>query len=246
MRRLMIAADYDGTVSFEGKVREEDKEAIRRFRRAGHLFGLVTGRLTKTALDAAATVEHDFTIASSGGVILDANDEILFAEAVKDRSCLPSLFAAARDNGSVNFLVGASRICYAFDIHADAFDQSVIPPHEDIHEVCFYISDHTRVESCLRALAPIAEGVYAIHVNGGSIDMPAYGVSKETGIVRLAEMFAIAHDDIYCVGDQRNDLPMIRAFHGFAVSNAVSVLKEAAEFQCDRIADMIDRVLAES
>jgi hydroxymethylpyrimidine pyrophosphatase-like HAD family hydrolase len=74
--------------------------------------------------------------------------------------------------------------------------------------------------------------------------MPAKGVSKRTGILRAAELLGIDTDCIFCVGDQTNDLPMVTAFHGFAVSNAVPALKEAAPYSCDRITDMIDRILS--
>ena len=40
----IIATDFDGTLSFNGKVRDEDKAAIARFRQAGNKFGVVTGR----------------------------------------------------------------------------------------------------------------------------------------------------------------------------------------------------------
>ena len=43
---------------------------------------------------------------------------------------------------------------------------------------------------------------------------------------------------------QINDLPMVTAFKGFAVSNAVPALKEAAPYSCNRICDMIDRILS--
>ena len=40
----IIASDYDGTINYQGRVSEEDKAAIRKFRQAGNKFGIVTGR----------------------------------------------------------------------------------------------------------------------------------------------------------------------------------------------------------
>ncbi|MBR7101750.1 MAG: HAD hydrolase family protein, partial [Clostridia bacterium] len=40
----IIATDFDGTLSYNGKISEEDKAAIKRFRDAGNKFGVVTGR----------------------------------------------------------------------------------------------------------------------------------------------------------------------------------------------------------
>ena len=40
----IIASDYDGTINYQGRISNEDKEAIRKFRQAGNKFGIVTGR----------------------------------------------------------------------------------------------------------------------------------------------------------------------------------------------------------
>lgn len=40
----ILASDYDGTLRTEELVAEKDIEAIARFRKAGNLFGIVTGR----------------------------------------------------------------------------------------------------------------------------------------------------------------------------------------------------------
>ena len=39
----ILATDYDGTLS-RGGVSQRNKDAIERFRKAGNLFGVVTGR----------------------------------------------------------------------------------------------------------------------------------------------------------------------------------------------------------
>lgn len=242
-KRLMIASDFDGTICYKGKVSEEDKEAIRRFRAAGNLFGLVTGRLTQTALAAASTVEHDFTIACSGGAIYDKDGKPEYAKSIEGDGMLTELFLAAKRCGSVNFFVDTDQKTYSFDIKGEP-DQICVGDGERIQEVCFYCPDHAGIDRFLAENADCFRSSYAIFINGGSVDMPARGVSKETGIRKYAAMHDIDTDSIFCVGDQTNDLPMVRAFHGFAVGNAVPALKEEAEYQCDRIADMIEKLLS--
>ena len=45
----IIATDFDGTLSYNGRVSDEDKDAIHRFRAAGNKFGIVTGRDVEAA-----------------------------------------------------------------------------------------------------------------------------------------------------------------------------------------------------
>ena len=244
MKRYMIASDYDGTISYEGKISQADHDAIARFREAGHLFGLVTGRLTQTALIAAHTVGHDFTIACSGGVIFDASDTMLWDKTVPGDGKLSALYTAAKDCGTVNFLVSTAQSCYEFDVSTAKPEDIVIPKGEGIQEVCFYCPKGDGAPRFAAQYREAFEDSYAIHLNGGSVDMPACGVSKKTGILKAAEIFGIETENIFCVGDQTNDLPMVTAFKGFAVSNAVPALKEAAPYSCNRICDMIDRILS--
>ena len=39
----IIASDFDGTINYNGRVSDEDKAAIKRFRAAGNRIGIVTG-----------------------------------------------------------------------------------------------------------------------------------------------------------------------------------------------------------
>ncbi len=244
MKTLMIASDYDGTIYVDGKISDADHAAIAKFRSLGHKFGLVTGRLRATALQAAATVAHDFVICCSGGVILGKDGQIITANAINHSRHLPALFALAKESGCVNFLIDASTATASFDVANTTPDRITLPPDSRIHEVCFYIPHNTEqgIKHFLDHADPFRED-FEIYLNGGSVDMPVRGVSKETGIRTCAAQMGISPENIFAVGDQNNDLPMIRAFTSFAVSNAVPTLKAEATHTCNRIADMIDFIL---
>ena len=81
------------------------------------------------------------------------------------------------------------------------------------------------------------------HHNGLGVDLPPPNISKVTGIKEYASRFD--NPEIYTVGDNVNDIEMIKAFNGFAVSNAVSEVKKVAKRHCNRIADLIETVLKE-
>ena len=81
------------------------------------------------------------------------------------------------------------------------------------------------------------------HRNGWNVDMPPEHTSKVTGIYEYAKMFD--NPEIYAVGDNANDILMVKEFCGFAVSNAVESLKKVAKHQCNRVCDMIEYLLSE-
>ena len=56
-------------------------------------------------------------------------------------------------------------------------------------------------------------------------------IDKGVAINRLAQILDIDENNIYAVGDEENDLPMIQyAGLGVAMENAVPFVKEAADF----------------
>lgn len=65
--------------------------------------------------------------------------------------------------------------------------------------------------------------------NGKSIDIVSVGVNKAQGLYRVMEFFGASREDIIAVGDNINDIDMIREFHSYAMENGVEQLKMIAE-----------------
>jgi len=63
-------------------------------------------------------------------------------------------------------------------------------------------------------------------------------------VARYAAAMGVCADNIYCAGDEMNDMAMITRFHGCAVANARKEIKEAAEGVYEDIAQIIDMILA--
>jgi Cof subfamily protein (haloacid dehalogenase superfamily) len=64
----------------------------------------------------------------------------------------------------------------------------------------------------------------------GLIELSAPGITKGTGLARLAGELGIAPADVLAVGDMPNDLSMLRwAGHGVAMANAHPAVLEAAD-----------------
>ena len=60
------------------------------------------------------------------------------------------------------------------------------------------------------------------------LEMTAHGANKGGMVRRLAEHLHIGLDHVYCVGDEANDLPMLRwAAEGFAPANCIPAVRES-------------------
>ena len=94
---LALASDFDNTLYFmweEAHFKDDDLEAIRKFREAGNLFGVCTGRSWRGITDVTdGVLDLDFYILESGSLILDGNQNVLFKKclsraAMTRRSCI--------------------------------------------------------------------------------------------------------------------------------------------------------------
>lgn len=236
----IIASDYDGTVNYQGKVSQEDKAAIHAFRKAGNKFGIVTGRDAEVSqwicLD---NFEFDFIISCTGALIRNGDGEVLYCKKGKTGAFIEEIAQKALEMKARFFTVG------------DVFDKHYLDIYGKIPSTFHKLSEFTHAnvnlpsDEIAQQFTDYINANYSDKIsayrNGCHVDMPPANTSKVTGIYEYARMFD--HPQIYTVGDNANDLPMIREFIGYAVSNAVDVLKAEAKHQCDRICDMIEEIM---
>ena len=236
----IIASDYDGTISYRGMVSEEDKAAIKKFRASGNKFGIVTGRDVEVAqwigLDG---FEYDFIISCTGAFIRGSDGEVLYCKKGKTGEFIEELINKAKELKVRFFTIGDVLEKHYLDVSGK------IPPtfhklSEFTHANANFPSDEIAQQFTDYVNTNYSDKISAYR-NGCHVDMPPAGTSKVSGIYVYAERFE--NPEIYTVGDNFNDLPMIKEFCGYAVSNAVDSLKAAAKRQCGRICDMIEELL---
>ena len=76
----IAASDYDGTLFRDDIITARDAEAIRRWRAAGHKFGVVSGRDHGMLMPQLKHygVEYDYLACNNGGLISDDQDRVLW------------------------------------------------------------------------------------------------------------------------------------------------------------------------
>ena len=239
----IIASDFDGTVNYHGKISDEDKAAIKRFRQAGNKFGIVTGRDVELSqwIKQENGFEFDFIISCTGAFIRNGDGDVLYAKRGKMGAFFDDIVAKALELKTSFFTVGNGfNKCYVDTLGKIPYDFSMLS--EFTHSNCSFPSEERAAEFAEYVNKNYGD-VISAHRNGWSVDMPPANTSKVTGIYEYARLFD--NPEIYAVGDNVNDLPMIKEFCGYAVSNAVDSVKQAAKHQCDRVCNMIDELMKE-
>ena len=260
--KYIIATDYDGTLcqSYPDgyKINDRTLNAIKEFRKTGNLFGIVTGRSYIWAYPVFKnlnTFDFDYIISDNGAQCFDKDGNVLFSNKIKAYKG----FAKDYVTTVLDFCDDVEEAGVCFERDRFNFEKnspegnvgyyskySVLDElYEDdefvmVNAVCK--NDETAFK--LKDIIATRFGDYLDPVqNGRCLDITAKGINKASGISQYAEIMGVVHDNIYSAGDNYNDIPMVKAFHGCAVNGAVDALKNEAEFVLDDVGSLIEIIL---
>ena len=266
----LLVTDFDDTFCPEhgAPVPEENRRAARRFMDEGGLFTIATGRDVRSYY----SIRDKFTVnaplvLSNGAVIFDGESGESWYESFLPFSCRNDL-TAARDafpGTGMEVHRGADvRVCGSNATLEKHLSRMGVPVSEadpghilyPWTKVVLVAPDEIRAESetahALCAwIAAQFPGRYEAVPSGALVDVVAAGSDKGSGVRRLAEFLDILPENIVCIGDGWNDIPMLRAAgRAFAPETALpevlalpGVTKLGAPDRCVR--DVINRLEAE-
>jgi len=253
---IVLASDYDGTLKIKGQIAESDLEAIRSFQAAGNKFGISTGRtigMIKYEL-IKYNVPFDFMICGNGGILvdneynvierfdIDFNDALeMIEEAAKD----PEISLSISDGDCYGKLQeSATKVVrkshQAPEPSPAEVDGKVIVDKGVVGTFVLSHSDITKAKEVYDHFSERFKGKMSFHYNNAVIDVGPAGIDKKTGIDVLAKWL---NNPVHVIGDSHNDLPMIEAFRGYAVSHGHEDVKKKASLIFDSVKDCIDYLM---
>lgn len=220
MRYLALAADYDGTLAHHGKVSESTVAALQRLKDSGRKLLMVTGRELP---DLAKTFDH-FEVFDR---IVAENGALLYNPATREETVLaeppPAQFVETLyARGVVRISVG--RVIVA-----------TWEPHEK------------EVLETIHGMGLERQVIF----NKGAVMVLPSGVNKATGLTAGLLQLGLSPHNCVAVGDAENDHTFLAASEcGVAVSNALDVLKERADWvtAADHghgVEELVERLIAD-
>lgn len=260
--KYAVATDFDGTLcqSYPDgyKINDKTLAAIKVFRKKGNLFGVVTGRSYIWAYPVFKnlnTFEFDYIISDNGAQCFDKDGNTIFSNKIKTYRGFAKDFVTTVLEFSDE--VEETGICFEkdrfnFEKNNPEGNGEYYSKYSVLDELCDRdefvmvnaVCKNYETAAKLKEEILVRFGEYLDPAqNGRCLDITAKGINKATGISQYAKAVGVIHDNIYSAGDNYNDLPMIKSFHGCAVESAVDVLKNEAEFICEDIAGLIDIIL---
>ena len=244
-----LGSDYDGTLS-DGGFPASKLEAISKWRKAGNVFALVSGRSMFNIhyLPGRDGFECDYFIANNGAVIAKADGTVI-SSAECEVSVARPLVEYLISIGCSDIYVTTDFPCRVFANETDCDEPGKytlenlpeIPRYTQICTYCPSLEIASRVASDVRK--NFGEFLNPLQ-NGQNVDIVRWDINKAHGVRNLAKLLDIKEKDILVVGNGENDVDMLSAFRSFAMYNSTDAVKSVADDVVDGVGELIEQELA--
>ena len=248
----IIGSDYDGTLNHGGMTCEKFA-AIKNWRESGNKLGIVTGRSQmnreywKTEYP---ELEYDFLAFCNGGYIVDENGCIIY-EARCGSVPLMELTLELFSHGCTSVYVAAKKYFVVAKLYSHETDKTLserdyycideAPQTDYFNQVSVGLATAEEAAAVAEIVKAKYSGRLNTLLNGVCIDIVPAGVNKAQGMYRVMEHFGGKYEDVITVGDNINDLDMLREFRSYAMKSGVKAALEAADGSVDDITEIFVR-----
>lgn len=247
----LMATDFDGTLFIDNKLSADTLLLIKKWQRAGNLFGIITGRdkLMITAKLRDYDLELDFFIGNNGAVIDDRLETPLSSADV--REVVAGQFGSKADHlllfTEKEHLVIINRKASKFYTR-DYGQLKKITVEElglvdSVAQLSFQFATNDEASVCAKQLNDhFGERLHAFP-NNESVDVVRAGIDKAVGLSNYLLADPRVFEEIVVIGDGENDKELIQTFQGYSLEHASPVVKDLAKGIVGSVGELIELVM---
>lgn len=255
----LIATDLDGSLLDKAsRISLYTLKMIRKAQEKGIVFAACTGRFPENAAMVMLEKEIDCPIISLNGSVIDLSPmkDRIFERFLPPESARETFEALERlgegyhifGRGTVFSRHEEHRHHSETDFRREKYQRGVVYEHglkacekalaQPVYKFFIYLLKSSKPPEVLRAELGDINGASLTQSGERNMEVIPADADKGSGLQLLAERLGIRREEVMAVGDQLNDLPMLRyAGFGVAVANATEMVRNAA----DAVTDSNDR-----
>ncbi len=236
----------------------EDLEAIARWKEAGNLFAVVTGRSGLSIhreLD-KYDLKPDFLICNNGGLVFDKDGRRLSENYMETITAVDLVYAMKEMDSVCSVMVNDGMARHKVIVNPQLSDPRYAGVKADLPEdealslprycqIVVSMTDSQSAEDMAEQINHFFGEHLSAYPNNTCVDVVARGVSKGEGLQFALSWADVDEDDVYVLGDSWNDLPMIEAVeHSAVIETAPEAVKAQASRTCTGLHELVDDLLA--
>ncbi len=244
----LLACDFDGTLFCRNTISEADLSAVEKWRSAGNLFGIVTGRGFMTLQQELVhyPLQWDFLLCNNGALLLDSAGRTKALRPLES-SLAHELLTHALAGECDSIAVFSGKEMHVLEGFGTWVNPVYRPPfisreealQRELIQVSFGFGMRNKAMSIGHELKSAFKEKAHVQCSLSVADMTAWGVGKGTGIEWACAVNNWEPQEILTVGDDGNDVEMLARFEGYAMEWADENVRSAALSVVKSIADLV-------
>lgn len=254
MKYKLICIDMDGTLlNDDKKISNQNIEAIKKAHDKGVNIAICTGRIFISARYFAELIGVKAPIIASNGAYIREKDkeEVVYKVPLGKDNCeeiekilnrydfhkyynqFDSIVSGKAFPKDYRYVIVNNTLPKKHKINLVTTDNMGQYIKENSDEILKCVCISTDFEKLSEAKAELLkiDGIEAVSSGRDNIEIMNRGVSKGRAVSKLADFYNISSDEVICIGDNENDISMIKyAGLGVAMGNGESYVKDVADY----------------
>ncbi|MFS0861270.1 HAD family hydrolase [Fredinandcohnia sp. 179-A 10B2 NHS] len=257
----LIVSDLDGTLlQNDNTVKDEDARALRSAVEEGIQISIATGRMDNEIIEVLSSINEKFhRISQNGAFVSTTEDKSIFSRTFETSTAeliynkvLPSNFVTLICSYDTNYTCEENE--YVSGIQERMFHPIIIDPaigtkFDEVKPskitLIGFENEIMNMEKQLKEElgAQIDLFISEKHV----LDIMPKGISKGNALQTLLNVLSIKPEEIACIGDSFNDIPMFQLTpHSYVMSHAHDLVKQEAAHIVDSVAEAVAQIRLEN
>jgi Cof subfamily protein (haloacid dehalogenase superfamily) len=256
----LIVSDLDGTLlDWKKEISPKDAAAVQKAVNTGIDFCLASGRMDNEIGEILKTLGHKFHRISQNGAFIYTKDDVQLhsktftsdlAHQIYEKTRLPE-FITLVCNFDTNFVEQRNEIVIKLEermFHpiveqrdmCESIKNSIITPSK-----ITVLGEHEAVVRFQETIKKaFGDEVDTFISEKQCLDIMPKNISKGNALMKLIEHLGLKSEEIACIGDSFNDIPMFRLTpHSFVMSHAHSDVKKEANHVVETVHEAIEMIL---
>ena len=233
----LLVSDFDGTYYVNEEEIIKNNKKIKEFRENGNLFMLSSGRSFKSLKKMCLKydIEYDYLSCCDGSILYDKNDNIIKKYDLNENILKTFL--------NLQTLVEIHEIQYSYpdDYYNNFKDNGLIGCNIVIANRNITQEFINNYEN-LSKLNQDYDFLSYKHDDVTFFCLKNKGINKSKTIYDLKDLLELNQNDIYTIGDNENDYPMLFNFNGYYVGEAIEKIRKISKKGYNQVYELINDI----